>query len=54
MAPIARMENELIPGALHPDNNLLSILLLPSTCHHLWQQGACSAALLLSHRMVHH
>lgn len=54
MAPIAKMKKELIPGALHPDNNLLSVLLLPSTCHHLWQQGTRSAALLLRHQMGHH
>lgn len=44
MAPTAKME-ELIPGTLHQDNNPLSVL-LPFTGHQLWQQGACSAALL--------
>ena len=53
MAPIVKMEKELISGALHSDN-LLSILLLPSTCHRLWQQEACSAALLLRYRMGSH
>lgn len=36
-----------------PRNNLLSILLLPPTCCHLWQQGARSDALLLRHQMGH-
>lgn len=36
-----------------PRSNLLSILLLPTTCYHLWQQGAHSAALLLRHQMGH-
>lgn len=53
-APTAKMEKEPISGALHPDNNLLSVLILPSTCDHLWQQGAFSVALLLRHQMGNH